>query len=253
MRPHQGAADFITNPAPPGALPDLVSCERVAHTYGSGVTAVVAVHDVTCRVLPSTRVAVTGPSGSGKSTLLHLMAGLETATTGALFWPGLGGHPLAHPGRVGIVLQGPSLLPALDALENVAFPLQLANTGDHEAKELAWDAMRRVGITDLAGKLPQELSGGQAQRVAVARVLASRPALILADEPTGQLDHHAAALVLDVLLQAADELGAGLVVSTHDPLIARRLPERWTMSDGRLLDPTLNSTGITAARSGGRS
>ena len=109
------------------------------------------------------------------------------------------------------------------------------------------------GITDLAGKLPQELSGGQAQRVAVARVIAADPALILADEPTGQLDHHAAGLVIDVLLQAADELGAGLVVSTHDPLIAHRLPQQWTMNDGRLLDPTLTPTGMTTVRSVGRS
>src|SRR6478752_2954146 len=253
MGPHQGAADFAANPVPPGAVPDLVICERAAHTYGTGVTAVVAVHDVTCRVLPSTRVAITGPSGSGKSTLLHLMAGLETTTAGALSWPGLGGHPLAHPGRIGIVFQGPSLLPALDALENVAFPLQLAGTGDHDARELAYQAMRRLGITDLAGKLPQELSGGQAQRVAVARVIAADPALILADEPTGQLDHHAGGLVIDVLLQAADELGAGLVVSTHDPLIAHSLPERWAMNDGRLLDPTLSPTGMTAVRSVGRS
>jgi putative ABC transport system ATP-binding protein len=252
MTPHH-VVDFPVRPVPQGAVPDLVICERVAHTYGSGITAVVAVHDVTCRVLPSTRVAITGPSGSGKSTLLHLMGGLETVTAGTLSWPGLGGHPLARPGRIGIVFQGPSLLPALNALENVAFPLQLANTGDHDAKERAYAALRRLRITDLAGKLPQELSGGQAQRVAMARVVASDPALILADEPTGQLDHHTAAQVIDVLLQAADELGAGLVLSTHDPLIAQRLPGQWIMSDGRLLDPTLSPTGITAARSAGRS
>ncbi len=246
MTPHQDAAHVTESPETSLVLPDIVLCTRVAHTYGSGVTAVVAVHDVTCRVLPTTRVAITGPSGSGKSTLLHLMAGLETVTAGALSWPGLGGHPLAHPGRVGIVFQGPSLLPALNAVENVAFPLQLANTGDHVAKELAMDTLRRLGITDLAGKLPQEMSGGQAQRVAVARVIAAGPALILADEPTGQLDHHAAGLVMDVLLQAADELGAGLVVSTHDPLIAARLPETWTMRDGRMLSPTPATTGSGA-------
>ena len=117
---------------------------------------------------------------------------------------------------------------------------------------MAWEAMHGLGITDLAGKLPQELSGGQAQRVAVARVLAGHPALILADEPTGQLDHHAAALVMDVLLQAADVLGAGVVISTHDPLIARRLSEQWAMDNGRLLVPTPSPTGITAARAKGR-
>lgn len=233
-------------PADEGAA--LVRCDAVAHTYGTGITAVVAVHGVSCRVLPTTRVAITGPSGSGKSTLLHLMAGLETATAGDLSWPGLGGPPLAHPGLIGIVFQGPSLLPALDALENVAFPLLLAGTPDREAKELALEALRRLGITDLAGKLPQELSGGQAQRVAVARVIAADPALIVADEPTGQLDHHAAAQVMDVLLQAADELSAGLVVSTHDPLIAARLPQTWTMKDGRMRTPT-PATAASGARS----
>ena len=232
--------------------PTLVACTNLAHTYGSGLTAVVAVHDVTCRVLASTRAAITGPSGSGKSTLLHLMAGLETATAGDLSWPGLGGHPLHHPGRVGIVFQGPSLLPALNALENVAFPLQLAGVADNQALESAHAALHRLSITYLAGKLPQELSGGQAQRVAVARVLAADPALVLADEPTGQLDHHTAEAVIDVLLQAADELGAGLVVSTHDRRIADRLPEQWEMDDGRLHRPTIG-TAVTAAPPAARS
>ena len=218
----------VTDPAA------LVSCVDVAHTYGSGVTAVVAVHGVTCEVLPTTRVAVTGPSGSGKSTLLYLLAGLETATAGTLSWPGLGGHPLTHPGRVGMIFQGPSLLPALDVQQNVSFPLLLTNSAEDEAGRRARAALRRLGISDLGRALPQELSGGQSQQVAVARALACDPALILADEPTGQLDHETAGMVLDVLLQAADDLGAALVVSTHDPLIARRLPTRWTMGDGRL-------------------
>lgn len=213
----------------------LVSCHNVAHTYGSGMNAVVAVHSVTCDVLPADRIAVTGRSGSGKSTLLHLMAGLEAATAGVISWPGLGGPPLSRPGTVGLIFQGPSLLPALNAVENVTFPLLLAHTDEQQAGEQAWAAMHALGITELATKLPQELSGGQAQRVAVARALAGRPALILADEPTGQLDSHTAAHVMDVLLQAADDIGAGLLVSTHDPLIADRLPTRWDMSDGRIV------------------
>jgi ABC-type lipoprotein export system ATPase subunit len=243
------ATDTRVRPGPGGERPALVTCDGVALTYGGGVTAVVAVHGVTCRVLPTTRVAVTGPSGSGKSTLLHLMAGLETATAGALSWPGLGGHPSAHAGRVGVVFQGPSLLPALDALENVSFPLLLADTPEDEATRRAVEALHRLGIAGLARALPQELSGGQAQRVAVARVLAGRPVLILADEPTGQLDHHAAAGLLDVLLQAADELGAALLVGTHDPLIADRLPTRWTMRDGRLLTPAAPAAAVCGVRS----
>ncbi|MDT4984680.1 MAG: hypothetical protein QOF95_2170 [Pseudonocardiales bacterium] len=214
----------------------LVACVDVARTYGTGPAAVVAVYGVTCTVRPGNRIALTGPSGSGKSTLLHLMAGLDTPTSGTLSWPALDGHPLGHPGRVGVIFQGPSLLPALDVTENVALLLLLADTPEKEATQRARAALERLAIGDLANKLPEQLSGGQAQRVAVARVLAARPTLILADEPTGQLDHEAGGLVMDVLLQASEELGAALVVSTHDPLIADRLPVRWTMRDGRMDD-----------------
>jgi len=217
----------------------MVVCQEVACTFGSGTAAVVAVHGANATVTPSTRVALTGPSGSGKSTLLHLMAGLETPTAGTVSWPGLGGHPLAVPGRIGVVFQGPSLLPALDVVENVALPLLLADTAEDEATTRAVGALDLLAIGDLARKLPEQLSGGQAQRVAVARALAARPALILADEPTGQLDHEAAALVIDVLLHATTALDAALVVSTHDPLIAQRLPSRWAMRDGTLSAATM--------------
>ena len=211
-----------------------VVCRDLARTYGTGATAVVAVYGVSCTVPPGSRIAVTGPSGSGKSTLLHLMAGLERPTSGTITWPALDGHPHGHPGRLGVVFQGPSLLPALDVTENVALPLLLIGTDEADAATRASEALHRLGIDELADKLPEQLSGGQAQRVAVARVLASRPRLILADEPTGQLDHQAAGLVLDVLLQASAELGASLVVSTHDPIIAARLDVEWTMRDGRI-------------------
>ena len=217
----------------------MVVCQEVACTFGSGTAAVVAVHGVSATVTSGTRVALTGPSGSGKSTLLHLMAGLETPTAGTVSWPGLGGHPLAVPGRIGVVFQGPSLLPALDVVENVALPLLLADVTEDEATAQAVAALDLLAIGDLARKLPEQLSGGQAQRVAVARALAARPALILADEPTGQLDHEAAALVIDVLLRATTALDAALVVSTHDPLIAQRLPIQWAMRDGTLSAATM--------------
>ncbi len=220
-----------------------VVCDNLARTYGTGATAVVAVYGVSCAVQSGSRIALTGPSGSGKSTLLHLMAGLEAPTSGTITWPALDGHPQGHPGRVGVVFQGPSLLPALDVAENVALPLLLADVAEGEAAARSGDALHRLGIDDLADKLPEQLSGGQAQRVAVARVLASRPRLILADEPTGQLDHQAAHLVIDVLLQAGAELGASLVVSTHDPVIADRLDLQWTMRDGRIdLPPTTGTS-----------
>ena len=215
----------------------LVECVNVAHTYGSGRTAVVAVHDVNALITSCTRVALTGPSGSGKSTLLHMMASLVPATTGTLNWPRWGKDPLCTSGRIGIVFQGPSLLPALTVIENIAFPLLLADVSDRAAQKRAVEALKVLGLMDLADQLPHTHSGGQAQRVAIARVLASGPELILADEPTGQLDHRAAALVVDVLLRASEELGAALVISTHDPVIAGRLPEQWTMSDGRMLVP----------------
>ncbi|HEV7898397.1 MAG TPA: ATP-binding cassette domain-containing protein [Planosporangium sp.] len=215
-------------------LEDLVRCAGVSRTYGQGTAAVVAVHSVDCAVRSTSRIAVTGRSGSGKSTLLHLLAGLDRPTAGELSWPGLGGSPAGRPGVVGVVFQGPSLLAPLDVGENVALPLLLAGAGPGNAQALAQDALRRAGVADLAGKLPEEISGGQAQRVAVARVLASAPRLILADEPTGQLDAAHRDEVVTLLVEAADALGAGLVIATHDGRVADRLPERWIMDDGRI-------------------
>ncbi|HEY6423266.1 MAG TPA: ABC transporter ATP-binding protein, partial [Pseudonocardiaceae bacterium] len=165
----------------------LVECIEVSRTFTRGVE-VAGVRTVSCTVETEMRVALTGPSGSGKSTLLHLLAGLDIPTAGTLRWPGLGRAPAGRPGTVGVVFQGPSLIPVLTVVENVTLPLLLAGIGEDDAVERACAALDRLAIGELACKLPEELSGGQAQRVAVARVLASRPRLILADEPTGQLD-----------------------------------------------------------------
>lgn len=213
----------------------LVVCDAVSRTFRRGGVEVDAVRTATCSVRPGMRVALTGPSGSGKSTLLHLLAGLDDPTGGAVSWPGLGSSP-RQPGAVGVVFQGPSLVAALDVIENVALPLSLAGRGQDEATRRARAALDRLRIDDLGRKLPDEISGGQAQRVAVARVLAAGPRLILADEPTGRLDRAAGDLVLDVLLETSNELGAALLVSTHDPLVADRLGEHWRMDDGRLVD-----------------
>jgi putative ABC transport system ATP-binding protein len=212
-----------------------VKCISVSRMFGSGLGAVAAVQEVTVTVRAGMRIALTGPSGSGKSTLLHLMAGLEAPTRGSVRWPGLGGCPLDRPGVLGMVFQGPSLIHALSVVENVALSLVLAGADQDQAQQRALGALERLGIRDLAGMLPEELSGGQAQRVAVARVLACRPSLILADEPTGQLDREAGERVVSVLLAAAEELGAALVVATHDPAVARRLNQQWWMVDGRLV------------------
>ncbi|BDX29486.1 ABC transporter ATP-binding protein [Mycobacterium antarcticum] len=215
----------------------VVCGEAVMRTFGEGAAAITAVRDATFTVAPRARIALAGPSGSGKSTLLHLVAGLDIVTAGTLAWPSLATNPVSRLGQIGTVFQGPSLIPALDVIENVRLPMLFAGVTEAAATVRAAESLARLGIVNLTNALPDELSGGQAQRVAVARVLAAAPRLILADEPTGQLDHHAASLVVDVLLQAADESGAALIVSTHDPAIAARLPTEWTMHDGRLHTP----------------
>jgi ABC-type lipoprotein export system ATPase subunit len=214
---------------------ELARCTDLTRTYGSGAGAVHALRGVSCTLRPGTQVALTGPSGSGKSTLLHLLAGLDTPTSGTIAWPGLGGSPEGRPGLIGMVFQGPSLLPPLDVTENIALPLLLAGGQETQARERAAAALHDVGLDELAARLPEELSGGQAQRVAVARALAARPRLILADEPTGQLDSAHAAQVVGLLLDAATLLGAALVLSTHDLTIADRFPNRWQMADGLMI------------------
>ena len=175
-----------------------------------------------------------GPSGSGKSTLLHLIAGLDTPTTGSITWPAIGARAALRPGPVALVFQGPSLLPPLDVTENIALPLVLGGVDGDEASKRARAALARLDLTSLGDKLPEELSGGQSQRVAIARALAQRPRLLLADEPTGQLDHDTGATVIGVLLEAAAETGAALIVSTHDPAVSGRLTTGWLVNDGRL-------------------
>jgi putative ABC transport system ATP-binding protein len=201
----------------------LARCVGVARTFGAGPTATVALQATDCEVRAGDRIALVGPSGSGKSTLVHLLAGIDTPTLGSV-------HRNAE--LTGIVFQGPSLLEPLTVLENVELPLRLAGEPDSTSRALA--ALERLGLRELADKLPEEISGGQSQRVAVARALARDPRIILADEPTGQLDHASAELVVDVLLAAADHADAALVVCTHDPAVAARLMTHWHMASGRL-------------------
>ena len=210
----------------------LVSCRDVSRTYGVGETAAVALRPTACDVSAGARIAVTGPSGSGKSTLLHLMAGLDEPTSGTVSWPAIGSRSELRPGPLAMVFQGPSLLPPLSVIENVALPCQLAGVPANEAIEEARTALERLDLSGLADKLPEEISGGQAQRVAIARVLVSWPVLIFADEPTSQLDRVNGAHVIDVLLEAADAAGAALVIATHDQAIADRFATRWTARDG---------------------
>ena len=149
-------------------------------------------------------------------------------------WPAIGDRGALRPGPVGVIFQGPSLLPPLTVSENVALPLQLMGESEHAAHVAALELLALVGLAEIGGKIPDELSGGQAQRVAIARALVTAPRLILADEPTSQLDRANSDLVIDVLLDAADMTGAAVVLTTHDPSIAARFQQRWSVVDGVL-------------------
>jgi putative ABC transport system ATP-binding protein/lipoprotein-releasing system ATP-binding protein len=215
----------------------LVRCSGAGRTYGSGSAANVALQPADCEVGPGARIALVGPSGSGKSTLLHLMAGLDVPTHGEVTWPAIGSRDELRPGPVAVVFQGNSLLPPLTIEENVALPLVLAGEDDAEAKRETHGPLELVGLLDLRDKLPEEVSGGQAQRAAVARGLVGKPKLILADEPTGQLDRASATKVVDALIAAADAAGAALVIATHDPAVAAAMNDRWEIHSGRLQVP----------------
>jgi len=192
------------------------------------------------RVLARDRIAIMGPSGSGKTTLLSVMAGLDRLTGGTIAWPAFGGAAAAgdpsglRPARITVVFQSPSLLPALTVAENIAAALAIAPATIGPCLD-ARAALDLVGVADLANKMPDELSGGQAQRVAVARALVTRPRLILADEPTGQLDGATGAKLMEDLLVAAAASDAALVVATHDPAVAARFDGLWSMDRGVLL------------------
>jgi ABC-type lipoprotein export system ATPase subunit len=193
-----------------------------------------AVLDASFEIERGQLVALVGPSGSGKSTLLHLMAALDHPTAGKIEWPALGPAAGLRPGQVGVAFQGRSLLDPLTVAENVALPLLLAGADAAAADREAEDLMHRFDLWDSASKLPEELSGGQAQRAALARALTGAPPLILADEPTGQQDQEGARRAVDALLVCVKAAHSALVLATHDPAVAARLPERWSIDDGHL-------------------
>lgn len=215
-------------------LEALVDVREARRSYGLGEREIVALKRATCQVLPGERIALLGPSGSGKSTLLHLMGGLERPSSGSVRFPALGKPDELRPGKVAFVFQAQSLLAPLTALENAALPLVLGGVEEREAEIRAMEALERLGLEKVAQQLPEELSGGQAQRVAVARALAGSPRLILADEPTGQLDSETGAQLVDTLLEALENTETALVVATHDLGVARRMDLVWQMRRGVL-------------------
>jgi ABC-type lipoprotein export system ATPase subunit len=212
----------------------LVRCRGSARTYGSGASATVALQPTDLEVQPGERIALAGPSGSGKSTLLHLMAGLDEPTVGLVEWPAIGDRTALRPGPVAVIFQSPNLLAPLTVVENTELPLILDGVSEERARALATASLERIGLAELADRLPEEISGGQSQGVAAARALAGRPRLVLADEPTGQLDRASGAEVMSALLTAARDTSAALVVATHDPAVAERLERRWEIHSGRL-------------------
>ena len=211
----------------------LVEVRQAGRVYARGGEPVTALASASCEVYPGARIALVGPSGSGKSTLLHLLGGLETPTSGTVTWPALGARENLRPEKVAYVFQTPSLIPSLSVVENVELPLRLAKV-DRGVRSAALTALERIDLLALADKLPEELSGGQAQRVGVARALVYRPQLVLADEPTGQLDRPTAAHLFDVWLAALSGTETALVVATHDLTVAERMRDVWPLRFGRL-------------------
>lgn len=212
----------------------FVSMNDAGRTYMRGKIPVEALKAVTCSVSPGDRIAVMGPSGSGKSTLLHLMSGLDKLTSGRISWPDLGPKKELRPEKIGIIFQSESLIAFLKVVENVELPLLLQGIAPSKARISALEALRDIELESIADKLPEELSGGQAQRVAVARTLASQPKLILADEPTGKLDHPTAKHLFDVFLASIEDSDTALIVATHDEIIAKRMNIVWQIRYGKL-------------------
>ena len=212
----------------------LAVARGVSRAYRIGGETIVAVRDASCTIAAGDRIALVGPSGSGKSTLLQLLGGIETPTAGEIVWPALGPRDALRPRHIAFVFQNANLLAPLTAGENVELPLVLQGAREAGARAAAADALAAFELAELRDKLPEELSGGQAQRVAFARAVAARPALIFADEPTGQLDSATADRFLDTALALLDASGTALVIATHDERVAARMPLRWSMEHGEL-------------------
>ena len=217
----------------------MIALTGVSRLYPTGRGALAALRDVTLRVERGEWVALVGPSGSGKSTLLNLIAGLDRPTTGSIAVAGvaldaLGEEALARwrARNVGIVFQFFQLLPTLTALENVALPMVFAGRR-RDRVAVARELLAAVGVEHLRDHLPGELAGGEQQRVAVARALANRPPLVVADEPTGNLDAASGEAVVD-LLEGYWRSGGTLILVTHDPATAARAPRVVRLMDGMI-------------------
>lgn len=227
----------------------LVQVQDLTKVYGQGDTAVVALDHVNLQVEPGEFVAIMGPSGCGKSTLLHLIGGLDRPTSGRVLIEGVSLGDLSDDKltelrrrKIGFVFQFFNLIPVLDATENAALPIALDGSGAREAKRHAREWLTRVGLEKRLGSRPDQLSGGQQQRVAIARALVAEPALVLADEPTGNLDTRAADEIAGLLRQVSDEWGRAVIMVTHDPRIAAYADRIVFLKDGVVVDETRLNT-----------
>jgi putative ABC transport system ATP-binding protein len=223
----------------------IIQAQQLTKVYGAGETAVTALDHVNLSVEPGEFLAVMGPSGCGKSTLLHLLGGLDRPSEGQVL---VDGHDLTRlpdaaltelrRRKIGFVFQFFNLIPVLDSVENASLPLTLDGHKPAEARARAREWLARVGLGHKLGSRPDELSGGQQQRVAIARALVAEPALILADEPTGNLDTHASDEIAGLLRQISDEWGRAVVMVTHDPRLAAYADRIVFLKDGLIVDET---------------
>ena len=221
----------------------LVSAHNLKRVFTVGRERITAVHDVDLEVYSGQLVVLTGRSGSGKTTLLNLLAGLDNPTSGTVYIRGqdisrLSERELAELRRhdIGFVFQSFGLLPLLSAYENVELPLRIAGWRREEQQKRTQECLEMVGLGDWAVHRPYELSGGERQRVAIARALVHRPSLILADEPTGELDTTTGAAVFALLRQIVDKEGVAIVVATHDVTVTEIATITKQLSDGTFVD-----------------
>jgi putative ABC transport system ATP-binding protein len=230
-----------------GSTAVAASATELSKIYGQGETQVVALDRVTIGFRRAEFTAIMGPSGSGKSTLMHCVAGLDTfssdsARIGDIELGRLSDRQLTHLRRdkIGFIFQAFNLLPTLTAAENITLPMDIA--GRRPDREWLDRVIEMVGLRDRLGHRPTQLSGGQQQRVAVARALASRPEIVFADEPTGNLDSRSGAEVLGFLRNSVRELGQTVVMVTHDPVAAAYADRVVFLADGRLVDEMAQPT-----------